>query len=1045
MLTHHAGSSAEGVDVVQIVMHLPETIAEVSFAAAWQWVARRHAILRTTFYVGDAEHSPVQEVHDHLAMDFTWHDWQSCDAATREERWSRLLTTDRARGIDPAIRPLWRVTVAQFAEGEHRVLFTFHHLLLDARALLVLLPELFEALEAFQSDREPAIGEAQPYRDYIDWLQSREVAPSLEYWRNTLAGFRTPTPLPLAYHSASGGDSVSAGSHYRAVTLDAARTAALKKFAEANEVTLNTLVQGAWALLLGRCSGEPDVLFGAVRACRHGSVDGADKLVGPLINTVPLRVALTPGMRLVEWLRALRRQWVEMRPHEHVAISAIQPWTDVPAGTPLFDTVVSYQEPAWNDALVAQGGRWTHRRFDVHNQLNHPLALDVAGGSTLQLRISFDPSRFSVASIDRMLGHCVTLLEGMAGHPDRFLANLPLLTTEDEMLVLKKWNTAPCDFGEPICVHDQFARIAQQQPDALAVSDAHGSLTYRELNQRASCLAARLQNLGAAPGAIIGVCLPQSVDLVVALLAVLKTGAAYLPMDPTYPAERLAFMVGDADVRLLVTTQRHAPLFSATPTRVVQLEDETETAALDVPKSSSPTSVDALAYLIYTSGSTGVPKGVPIRHRNLANLVAWHRQAYAVTPQDRATQLASPAFDACVWELWPYLTTGASIHVPDSDVRVSPARLVSWFADRRITLSFIPTPLAEALMDETWPATNLRAILTGGDRLRRWPGHRLPCPLFNHYGPTESTVVATCGPVPLDPDGYASPAIGRPIANTEVYVLDAHRQPAPIGVAGELYLGGTGLAEGYHGRNELTAEKFVSDLFDHLNERKLYRTGDLVRWREDGQLDYLGRLDQQVKIRGHRIEPGEIEAVLNEHPAVRESLVLGREDATGQTQLIAYYVLQSGHAAPASTALTALLHRRLPSYMVPVACQPLDEWPLTVNGKIDRNRLPAPAASTESQAVQPRPGLESTIAGVWSEVLGCPRPGVYDDFFALGGHSLRAAQVVARLNATLPASLTVRHLFEHSTIAGLATLIEQTSAARAQPSPSAEAELVTHS
>lgn len=1046
LLTHYSGHSAHSVDVVQIVMNLPEPLSPAAFEQSWRWLGRRHAILRTTFHGGDVELPPAQEVHEQAPVHFSWQDWRGLAPSAHHEKWTRLMAEDRAQGINPAELPLWRVTVVQTAPDEHRVIFTFHHLLLDARSLLVLLPELFAACDSYQAGREPIAGEAQPYHDYIEWLQSRDSAASLRYWRESLAGFRTPTPLPLAGSSSGTHSPGVSEMGDRTLRLDAARTSVLQEFARRNDITVNTLVQAAWALLLGRCSGEPEVLFGAVRACRHRSVMGAENLVGPLINTVPVRVALPAGVRVVEWLRTLRQQWIDIRPHEHVALSAIRPWTDVPAGMPLFDTVVSYQEPSWDAALSARGGAWTGRSFEVHNQINHPLALDAAGGPCLQLRISFDPARFSAASIDRLLGHLVTLLEGMAAYPDRFLANLPLLTAEDEDMLLKQWSSAPEDFGELSRVPDQFALHAARHPEALAVSDELRSLTYAGLDQEAACLAARLQTLGASSGAYVGVCLPPSVDLVVALLAVHKTGAAYVPMDPAYPAERLAFMLADAGIRLLVTAKKHTALFSASSHHAIFVDDldATVPSLVNLPPA-APVSLEDPAYLIYTSGSTGVPKGVPIRHRCLANLVAWHRQAYAVTPADRATQLASPAFDACVWELWPYLTAGASIHIPEADVRLSPGRLVRWLATQRITLSFIPTPLAEALMDETWPAeTSLRAILTGGDRLRLWPGHRLPCALFNHYGPTECTVVATCSLVPTASDGQVAPAIGRPIANMEAYVLDAHRQPVPIGVPGELYLGGAGLADGYHNRSELTAEKFVPHLFDHLGDRKLYRTGDLVRWREDRQLDFIGRLDQQVKIRGHRIEPGEIEVALNEHPAVRESLVLAREDAAGQPQLAAFYVLRPGEAEPAHAALAAALHRRLPGYMVPVSFVAVEAWPLTAHGKIDRARLPAftPSGSAAHPHVDPRPGVESIIAHIWSEVLGCPRPGSCDDFFALGGHSLRAAQVVARLNAALHLSLTVRHLFEHSTIAALAANIAQSGTHETAPPACIEPELV---
>lgn len=1044
MLSHSSGRRADSVDLVQIVMNLPEALPMAAFKRSWQWLAQRHAILRTTFHGEDAGLPPLQKVRDAVELDFTWLDWSNQTAAAREQKWLQLLAEDRARGFDLALPPLWRITVVQSAARDHRVVFSFHHLLFDARALLVLFPELFAACESFQAGHEPVAEAVRPYRDYIDWLQTKDQAFSLRFWRETLAGFRSPTPLPLAGNSGLTNAPGTREPCDRTLKLDVGQTALLQNFVRANDLTMNTLVHGAWALLLGRCSGETEVVFGAVRACRHGSVPGAENLVGPLINTVPLRVALTPGVRVTDWLHDLRRQWVELRSHEHLPLSAIRSLTQVPAGTPLFDTVVSYQEPGWDAVLAARGGGWAQRSFEVRNQINHPLALDAAGGAILQLRLSYDPARFTVTAIERMLGHLAVLLEGMANHSDRFLANLPLLTPADEARLLQSWNCAPVEYGNLPCVHRQFEHQVALRPAALAVADEQRQLTYAALNQQADALARRLRKHGIGPGVYVGVCLEPAVDLVVALLAVLKAGGAYVPMDPAYPVERLAFMIRDAGIQLLLTEHKISALFAGVSVPVAFVDDSASLAA-ETPDASAHASLDDPAYLIYTSGSTGVPKGVPIRHRNLVNLIAWHQQTYAVTPADRATQLASPAFDACVWELWPYLTAGASIHLPDSEVRVSPARLVRWLAARRITLSFLPTPLAEATMDETWPPeTALRAILTGGDRLRRWPGRRLPCPLINHYGPTESTVVATWTPVPAEADGHAAPAIGRPIANTEVYVLDSHRQPVPIGVPGELYLGGAGLTDGYHGRAELTAEKFVSHPFHRLDHLQLYRTGDLVRWREDGQLDYLGRLDQQVKIRGHRIEPGEIEALLNEHPAVRESLVVAREDASGQPQLAAYFLLRPGSPTPAPAALAEILHRRLPAYMVPVCYIRLEAWPLTAHGKIDRAGLPAMDHSSAGVPphIAPRPGLETAIARVWIEVLGCTDVGACDDFFYLGGHSLRAAQVVSRLNAKLKLSLTVRHLFEHSTIAGLAAAIAQRGTGELCPVPHEPVELV---
>jgi amino acid adenylation domain-containing protein len=1030
MLSHRSAGGPAGVDLVQIEVRLPGALP-AGFAAAWEWLARRHPILRTAFRV-DVE-QPVQEVRATIAPEILREDWSATPVGTRTGRWTEFLARDRARGLDPAVAPLWRVALVSFGPNSHRMLFTFHHLLLDARALIVLFKELFVAAGAFADGREPTMEAPVPYARYLAWLQEQDPEASAAYWHEALAGFDAPTPLP-----ASTGHRADApvGPAKRSLTISTARSDRLQAFAAAHGVTLNTLVQGAWALLLSRCSGEEEVVFGAVRACRHGSVADAGEIVGLMINTVPLRVAVPPAERVGPWLRALRQQWLDLRAHEHVPLSAVRRWCALPAGAPLFETIVSYQEPGWDAALRALGGAWADRTIEVHNHTSQPLALDAAGGKTLQLTISYDQARFTPTAIERMLGHLATLLDGLAAQPDRALAELPLLTFTEETTLRRLGRAAPVDFDDSLCVHQLFEEQVALAPLAIAVSDPVNRLTYAELNVRATRLARHLHLLGAGPGSLVGVCLNPSVDLVAAFLAVLKAGAAYVPFDPAYPRERLEFLMHDAGLKILLT---ESALVDQLPAGAAQL------IVVDAPAPKSVSSLairsdvqvsrDDRAYLIYTSGSTGQPKGVPISHRSLANLVAWHRATYQVTPADRATQLASPAFDACVWELWPYLAAGASVHIPDREVRLAPGRLVQWLAEQRISLCFLPTPLAEAVMDETWPAdTALRAILTGGDRLRRWPGDRLPCRLMNHYGPTECTVLATFAEVPRTGEG--APAIGRPMTNAELLVLDRHRRRVPIGVPGELHLGGAGLATGYHRRPELTAEKFVVHPFDPSGEARLYRTGDIVRWREDGQLDYLGRVDEQVKIRGHRIEPAEIEAALARHPGVRECLVIAREDAGQEPRLVAYLLARVETNPPGADELVDFLHRQLPAYMVPSAFLPLAAWPLTAHGKIDRRQLPAPSVAAQpARHVTPRPGVESIIADAWSEVLGRRELSASDDFFQLGGHSLRAAQVVSRLNAAFGLTLSVRHLFDHSTITSLAAAIGPLIPAKLAPTP----------
>jgi amino acid adenylation domain-containing protein len=520
----------------------------------------------------------------------------------------------------------------------------------------------------------------------------------------------------------------------------------------------------------------------------------------------------------------------------------------------------------------------------------------------------------------------------------------------------------------------------------------------------------------------------RSAEMIVAWLGVLKAGGAFVPIDPAYPQDRIAFQLRDCGARLVLTNSQPAELHNAQLAVELIPVDASGRGCEGEPEHDPALSVQAeqLAYVIYTSGSTGTPKGVEIEHRALMNLVTWHCRTYGITSADRATHLASPAFDAAVWEIWPHLAAGASVHIPDDDTRVSPALLWRWMEQKRISLSFLPTPLAEAAMAEEWPQEmSLRVVLTGGDKLKRRPPAHFPCPLVNHYGPTESTVVATCALVRGKSPTELAPSIGKPISNTTVHVLDAGLQPMPIGVPGELFIGGESLARGYRGRPDLTREKFISDPRDPSGATRLYRTGDLVRWNGEGELEFLGRIDGQVKIRGSRVELGEIEATLQQHPSARESIVLARTNERGETQLVAYILISD--AAPGTLAeLTEFLRGKLPSYMIPSAIVPVAAWPLTPNGKIDRNALPAPITRS-SEALLPSArgtAVEAAIRKVWAEVLGRDDVSARDNFFDLGGHSLLAAQVVTRLNATLPGAVSLRALFDQPTLAAFAREVE---------------------
>jgi len=590
-------------------------------------------------------------------------------------------------------------------------------------------------------------------------------------------------------------------------------------------------------------------------------------------------------------------------------------------------------------------------------------------------------------------------------------------------------------------VSELVAAQAAATPNAVALTAGGDSITYGDLDKRANQLANYLITLGVGPETIVGLCLDRSPESVTGALAVLKTGGAYLPLDPAYPTERLLFMLNDAGPRVLITRAESAEKLSEGSWKVVSIDRD---RAIDNYSTNSPANQvkpDSLAYVIYTSGSTGRPKGVEITHQSLLNLVSWHKREFKVTRRDRASHLASVGFDAAVWEVWPYLTAGASLHLPDEVTRISPELLRDWLVTNEITISFLPTALAEALMTLEWPTdTALRILLTGADTLHRHPAANLPFELVNNYGPTECTVVATSGRVQNGAVGL--PTIGRPIDNTQVYILDEKLQRVPTGASGELCVGGAGVARGYLNRPELTAKQFVPDPFSAEPSARLYRTGDLARYLDDGQIAYLGRIDEQVKILGRRIEPNEIEAMLDRHPSIAASVVTARGTAGEEKRLAAYLVMSNG-AMPAAADLRRFLQSELPDYMVPAVFVTLPAMPLTANGKVDRVALPEPNAENtlrDEAFVRPRTPIEQRLAATLCSLLNLSEVSVKDNFFLLGGHSLLGTQLIVKIRSTFRVDLALRTLFDAPTIAELSAEIEQQIIAKVENMSEAEAE-----
>ena len=847
-----------------------------------------------------------------------------------------------------------------------------------------------------------------------------------------LAGIEAPTALPI---DGSPGD--LAGSDVpsrKELYLSEETTAELQALTRHHRLTLNTVIQGTWALLLSRYTGTEDVMFGATVSGRPASLRGVEQMVGLFINSLPVRVQVCRESFLLPWLNELQELLLELREYEYSSLVEIQGWSEVPRGVPLFDSLVIVQNTPEAHSSREDG-------LDLHleggtSSVDFPLMLVAVPGSRLRLVVSYDTGRFEAPAVDRLLGHYQTLLEGIISDPNRTISSLTLLTEPERRQVLTDWNDTANNYPHERCMHELVAESAKRTPEAIAVKFEGEQLTYRALNGRANQLAHMLQQHGVGPEVLVGVFAERSVEMVVGLLGILKAGGAYVPLDPSYPPDRLAFMLEDMQATVLLTQNRLRERLEGQSARIICLDDDMFASEESEHAPSIRMTSDNLAYVIYTSGSTGRPKGVEVCHSNLLNLVTWHVRAYTGEEPIRSTQVARPAFDASAWEIWPCLAAGDTLCIANEETTLSAHTLVEWLQSNDAGVCFLPTPMAEIVLEDALCIDlPLRTLLTGGDRLHHMPPQALqPFTLVNHYGPTECTVVATAGPVSFGED-ITPPSIGRPIDNTRIYILNYGLEPTPVGVAGEIYIGGASVARGYLNRPELTAERFVPNPFGTEPGERLYRTGDLARYLEDGAIEYLGRTDDQVKIRGFRIELGEIESVLLGHPDVQEAAVIVREDTPGDKRLAAYVGRTNGSLNVSH--LREYLLDRLPGYMLPSAFMIVESLPLTPNGKVDRKALPAPDGNwlQEDTYVAPRNPIEQGLAEIWSEVLHIERIGVHDSFFEMGGHSLMATQVMSRIRNTFQTELPLRVLFESPTVAGLSDAMSRSRGETDHESP----------
>ncbi|CAG2160773.1 non-ribosomal peptide synthetase [Cupriavidus numazuensis] len=990
MLFHSLYAPADGAYVNQLRADVDGLDVE-RFRAAWAGAIARHDVLRTGFVPGDAA---LQWVATRADVPLTVLDWQ--DRADAADALDAYAQADAQRGFDLATPPLMRLTLVRTAPRTHHLIWTRHHLLLDGWSTSRLLGEVLRSLA----------GESLPapvarYRDYIGWVQGRQAGAAQAWWRAQLATLDGPTQLAGPTREGSGHGEI-------ALQLDAAETERLTAFARAERVTVNTLVQAAWALLLGAHTRRDTVAFGATVSGRPAELAGAEQMVGLFINTLPVVATVTPGRALGDWLRALQAQGVAAREHEHTPLHEIQGWAGH-GGRGLFDTIVVFENYPVDAALRETAGDGpVFRAVASREPTSYAMTLAVLQDDALSLHLGYARASFDDEAAARIGHQLAYLLRQM---PDAATCALRLADA-GECDALRRHGENPWQRPYYDAVHQ---RIAAQRPEAPALIHAGGTLCHGELNVRANRLAHRLRALGVRAECRVGVVAGHTPDTLVAMLAILKAGGACVPLDPALPAARLEYMLRDSGIALLLGP---AAALEDLPANVVPLAlDRLDLSVEPDVDPGVPVHPDQLAYVIYTSGSTGQPKGVAVAHGPMSMHLQAAGERYPIVADDRVLLFASLGFDAA-FEQWALpLMHGAAV-VLRGNADPTPEMLAELVRAHGVTMLDLPPALIRTLEGVT-----VRTLIAGGEA---WPlaeAERAretlrPQRLFNAYGPTECVVSPTIwhGAVPLADDVPYAP-IGTPLGERKAYVVDAAMQLVPAGVPGELYLGGTGLARGYLQRAGQSAERFVADPFDAAGGR-LYRTGDLVRWRADGQLEYLGRIDQQIKIRGLRIEPGEIEAQLLAQPGVRAAAVVAVVGDNG-TRLVAY---ACGEAEP--VALREGLARVLPDYMVPTAIVMLEALPLTTNGKLDRAALPAaPAGHAAYEA--PQGETETTLASLWAGLLDAPRVGRHDHFFELGGHSLLAMQLAGRIRAALHAELSLREIFAHPALAAMAAAVAQ--------------------
>jgi amino acid adenylation domain-containing protein len=999
-------------------------------------IVRRHEALRTRFPI--VEGQPIQVISLSFTLPLPLLDFSHLSESDREAEAQRLADEENQQGFDLARGPLLRSKLVRLSDDDHVLLVNMHHMVSDGWSMGIFFRELSILYQAFSKEKPSPLSDLPiQYADYTVWqhhlLEGEELDRLLAYWKGQLAG--APAVLHLPADRPRPSIQTFRGAK-QPVAIPKSVAEALKALSHREGVTLFMTLLAAFKVLLSRYTGETDIVVGAPVAGRTHR--DSEELIGFFANTLVLRTDASGDPTFRALLKRVKKIALEAYAHQELPferlVEFLQPERAL-SYNPLFQILFALNNTR-NPVLELPGLAPSHMELD-RGTARFDLALDLCETPAgLVGVLEYNTDLFDATTITRMAGHFATLLESIGRDPNQRVSTLPLLTAAERRKCLVEWNGTPITQAHDLCIHEMFEAQVKRVPESVAVVCEGNRLTYRELNRRANRLAHFLTKLGVEPEVPVGICVERSVDMLVGLLAILKAGGAYVPLDPAYPVARLAFMLDDVQAPVLLTQQHILEKLPRQQNKVICLDTDWEKIAKESEEDLSiGVTPDNLAYVIYTSGSTGLPKGVQICHRNVCRLLEAVRPSFGFDEHDVWTVFHSYAFDFSVWEIWGALLQSARLVVVPLQIAQSPAAFHDLLRSEGVTvLNQTPSAMRQLLEASlkgpknagNW---NLRLMICGGEAFApdlASASMEWGVPVWNFYGPTEATVWAAITPITATESSGESIPIGRPIAGKQIYLLDENLQPVPVGIPGELHIGGGGLARGYFKRPELTAERFIPDPFSNDPGARLYRTGDRARYLPNGAIEFLGRIDHQIKIRGFRVEPGEVESVLRQHPSVRETVVTAFEESSHEKTLVAYVVSKQA-SSPTDHELRSFLKKKLPDYMAPSVLVFLDSLPLTSNGKVNRNALPAPdrnrAVLWRSYAAARTP-IEEKLADIWGEVLGLERVGIHDNFFALGGHSLKATRVISQLRQVFQIELPLRSLFEHPTVAGLAESLE---------------------